>query len=259
MQAKIYRTFVLKLLTLCMAMYFITAQGVFAYGAEFTSDFVSFSKYRLVEGETIELSVSFLNEYEDNASGSVVFYNNEEILESMSFEVVSGERFVFTTPWEVSFGQHSFVAEIKNLESSSQDTSFLNLKTKPRDISLGLADSRFFNFVKEKGKIGAFLADTSLFLNSYSQTTLSRIEILRLSLLGRAEIAYEKIETKHANQESGGLKFVMFIHKSFLAISLFFLGKEYIFLLTFLAVFLFVLIRIFRVSRKFVKKDSFEK
>jgi len=255
-QAKIYSIFLCKLSALCVVLFFIITQSVFASTLKFSPNFVTFSKQGLIEGDVLDLSVSFKNKYDFDIEGSIFLYHNNEVIGSDIVSVEGGGSVNVDTQWLVSLGEHSFFAEMKDISTTADENNdgFDTIVSRTRYISLKASKSKLFNFLENKGTVGKGVSSVLLFFNSYTQTSLSLFDVFRLSLLEDLNSSFQKIEEKHSNQESGGLKFVMLLHKILLSSLVFVVSKYYLFLIS---LFVFVIFIFSKFFKKFLRREPF--
>ncbi len=111
-----------KATSLLLLLLFIVPSSLFAASrGGFASGAIWLSKEIITEEDSVRISVSLYNSYDDKLSGIVTFKDGGSAVGSASFSLSAGEGGIVSVSTKPSAGEHSYVAEITEATLDTND------------------------------------------------------------------------------------------------------------------------------------------
>lgn len=225
----------------------------------FVTPQVELSTSSVVEGEEIEISVSFANQEDARLTGKISFYDGEILLGSRELTLDSGQSGEYIMTWKAVLGEHSFVAKAENLKLSGSTVSILGPSTEPKEVMIGFKNSNVAEKLRAQGGFGAVVAGVLDEVQQFFVPIVQSIDRWRDSKIEPVSTIKDRVDGEKETMEEGKLKPILVVHSIILTIILFIITTKPIFfgLVVFFLVWIFV--RIVRLFKRIVRKDYSEK
>lgn len=231
-----------------------------AASSGFSSENITLEPKHPSEGESVEVSVSFVNYESASLSGLLVFYNNEEKLGSREMSLEAGEEASYSITWSAALGTHSFTARAENLKLSGSNVRILTPSTEPLQISIGFKDSEVADRLREKGGAGVIAAGVWQEVENFVVPLYESVDLWRFERIAPLEATKIRIQGDK-EQAEGKIKPILVMHSAILVVWLFIIKTKIVFwvISAFISIWLFVKIakrirRLFR--KKYTEEDA---
>ncbi len=244
-----------KFVKLFVISFLFVGSSALAGNTGFVDGQVTLTPSSITEGEEVEISVSFINQEEKTLTGKISFYDGNILLGSRELSLDSGQTGEFIITWTASLGEHSFVAKAENLKLSGSSVAILGPDTEPKEILIGFKNSSVAERLRDQGKFGAIVAGVFDEAQQFFIPIIQSIDEWRISKIEPLEITKQRIDAEKETIEEGKVKPILVVHSIVLFILIFIVSKKVVFFSAFCFVLLFILVRIFRLFKRIIRKD----
>lgn len=225
----------------------------------FTTPQVELSTTSVIEGEEVEISVSFTNQEDARLTGKISFYDGDILLGSRELTLDSGQSGEYIMTWKATLGEHSFVAKAESLKLAGSTVAVLGPSTEPKEIMIGFKNSGIAEKLREQGGFGTVVAGVLDEVQQFFVPIIQSLDTWRDSKIEPVSNIQDRVDAEKETIEEGKIKPILVVHSIILTIILFVITTKPVFfgLVVFLIFWIFV--RIVRLFRRITRKDYSEK
>jgi hypothetical protein len=238
---------------LALMAYFVCVGSVFAGTTGFTTETVQLPA-SVVEGEEIELMVSFINEEEKSLTGKINFYNKDELLGSRELTLIGGQTGEYILNWTAVLGDHSFVAKAEQLKLEGSSVSILGPETEPKELTIGFKNSGVAESLREKGGFGAIVAGIMDEVQQFFVPIINSLDTWRLSKIDPLEATKLRVDGDKEGAE-GKVKPLLVVHSLILSLLILIVSNKAVFFVLVCVALVWLLVRLVKLFRRIVSRD----
>lgn len=225
-----------------------------AANSGFVNTVVDISERRPSEGEEVILSVEFVNMEQEAISGSIAFYNNNELLGSRSINISAGESEPVSISWLVSLGDHRITASAENLRIGTSNVRILTSSTEPLMVSVGFRKSQIAASVGSGGSIQGIVKGLWQEAKDTVVPFIERVDLWRFEKISPWEMTRERLRLDKENQEEGKMQAILTMHILGVSVLIIIFSSQILFFTIASILVLFVLITLIKKMRRLFRR-----